>query len=54
MSWTVVLTTCSLTGQPVAHRSFLDLVISLTLVQLLESDALVLETSSLVFSKLSM
>ena len=54
MSWTAVLTACSLTGQSVVHRSFLDLVGSLTSVQLLKSDALVLEPSSLVFNKFSM
>lgn len=54
MFWTVFLTAWSPTGQPVAHRRFLDLVSSLTSVQLPESETLVLEASSLVFNKLSM
>lgn len=54
MSWTVVLTAKCWTGQPVAHGSLLDLVGFLISGQLPESETLVLETSSLVFNKLSM
>lgn len=54
MSWTVVLTAKSWTGQPVVYGSLLDLVGFLISVQLPESEALVLETSSLVFNKVSM